>query len=215
MNLRKGPKVALLPSLLCMERNTLELHFVAGTTGYPGMLGLVPAIYGVCINSIPNQGGRLSPLPDKLIPTNCFDIPAIPFSKVTWRPCTILLHQTALHCSFLDIYISRKIRLCVIDFELAKLINFLVWKFKSIIPIFLLIFEEFVKSTAFYTFLVSLVAAIPKNCYLALAKKPTNERRYLKKLECYTFYLLTRTYFRLVLSYHYCNFGEVFSLDVV
>ena len=83
MNLRKGPKVALLPSLLCMERNTLELHFVAGTTGYPGMLGLVPAIYGVCINSIPNQGGRLSPLPDKLIPTNCFDIPAIPFSKVT------------------------------------------------------------------------------------------------------------------------------------
>ena len=126
-----------------------------------------------------------------------------------------LFLQCNSHCCYLDIYISRKIRLCVIDFELAKLINFLVWKFKSIIPIFLLIFEEFVKSTAFYTFLVSLVAAIPKNCYLALAKKPTNERRYLKKLECYTFYLLTRTYFRLVLSYHYCNFGEVFSLDVV
>ena len=126
-----------------------------------------------------------------------------------------LFLQCNSHCCYLDIYISRKIRLCVIDFELAKLINFLVWKFKSIIPIFLLIFEEFVKSTAFYTFLVSLVATIPKNCYLALAKKPTNERRYLKKLECYTFYLLTRTYFRLVLSYHYCNFGEVFSLDVV
>ena len=161
MNLRKGPKVALLPSLLCMERNTLELHFVAGTTGYPGMLGLVPAIYGVCINSIPNQGGRLSPLPDKLIPTNCFDIPAIPFSKVTWRPCTILLHQTALHCSFLDIYISRKIRLCVVDFEgkfqanlQAKLFISLVWKFKSIIIIFLLFIAEFVKYSAFYTLML-------------------------------------------------------------
>ena len=200
-----------------MQRNTLELHFATGATGYPGMLGLIPSIYGVFINSTPNQRGRLSLPPDRLIPTNCFDIPGSLFLKshdvlAHW---TILLHQTTLHCSYLDIYISRKIRLCVIDFELAKLINFLVWKFKSIIPIFLLIFEEFVKSTAFYTFLVSLVAAIPKNCYLALAKKPTNERRYLKKLECYTFYLLTRTYFRLVLSYHYCNFGEVFSLDVV
>ena len=42
------------------------------------------------------------------------------------------------YCSYLDIYISRKIRLCVVDFEgkfqtnlQAKLINFLVWKFRS------------------------------------------------------------------------------------
>ena len=72
MNLRKGPKVALLPSLLCMQRNTLGLHFVAGATEYPGMLGLVPAIYGVCIYySIPNQGADYAPTPpDRLIPTN-------------------------------------------------------------------------------------------------------------------------------------------------
>ena len=144
-----------------MQRNTIELHFATGATGYPGMLGLIPSIYGVCINSTTNQRGRLSLPPNRLIPTNCFDIPAIPFSKVTWRPCTILLHQTALHCSFLDIYISRKIRLCVVDFEgkfqanlQAKLFNFLVWKFKSIILIFLLFFAEFVKSTAFYTLLL-------------------------------------------------------------
>ena len=68
----------------------------------------------------------------------------------------------ASHCSYLDIYISQKIRLFVVDLEevkfqtnlQAKLINFLVWKFKSIIWIFLLFFAEFVKSTAFYTLLL-------------------------------------------------------------
>ena len=55
-----------------MQRNTLELHFAAGATGHSGMLGLVP---------IPNQGGRLRPSPDRLIPTNRFDIPAVPFLK--------------------------------------------------------------------------------------------------------------------------------------
>ena len=47
---------------------------------------------------------------------------------------------TCTHCSYLDIYISQKIRLCVVDLEgkfqtiiQAKLINFLVWKFRSII----------------------------------------------------------------------------------
>jgi predicted membrane metal-binding protein len=71
------------------------------------------------------------------------------------------LTQTVAHCSYLDIYISRKIRLCVVDFVgkfqtnlPAKPINFLVWKFKSIILIFLLFFAEFVKSTAFYTLLL-------------------------------------------------------------
>ena len=65
------------------------------------------------------------------------------------------------HCSYLEIYISRKIRSCVVDLEdkfqtnlQAKLLNFLVWKFKSIILIFLLFFAEFVKSTAFYTLLL-------------------------------------------------------------
>jgi len=58
------------------------------------------------------------------------------------------------HCSYLDIYISQKIRLCVVDLEgkvqtnvQAKLLNFLVWKFKLIILIFLLFFSEFVKSS--------------------------------------------------------------------
>ena len=63
-------------------------------------------------------------------------------------------------CSYLDIYISRKIRLCVADLKgkfqtnlQAKLLNFLVWKFRSIILIFLLFFAEFVKSTASYKLL--------------------------------------------------------------
>ena len=65
------------------------------------------------------------------------------------------------HCSYLDIYISQKIRLCEDDFEdkfqfnlQAKSITFLDWKFSSIILIFLLFFAEFVKSTAFYTLLL-------------------------------------------------------------
>ena len=50
---------------------------------------------------------------------------------------------TKSHCSYLDIYISQKIRLCVVDLEgkfqtnlQAKLLNFLVWKFKSIILLY-------------------------------------------------------------------------------
>ena len=69
--------------------------------------------------------------------------------------------NTNAHCSYLDIYISRKIRFCVVDLEgkfqtnlQAKLLNFLVWKFRSITPIFLLFFAEFVKSSAFYTLLL-------------------------------------------------------------
>ena len=47
---------------------------------------------------------------------------------------------TTLHCSYLDIHISRKIRLCVVDLEgqfqtslQSKPINFFTWKFRSII----------------------------------------------------------------------------------
>ena len=54
----------------------------------------------------------------------------------------------------MKIYISRKIRLCVFGLEdkfqtnlQAKLINFLVWIFRSNILMFLLFFAEFVKSS--------------------------------------------------------------------
>ena len=65
------------------------------------------------------------------------------------------------HCSYFDIYISQKIRLCVVNLEgefqtnlQTKPITFLVRKFRSIIINFLLFFAEFVKSTAFYTLLL-------------------------------------------------------------
>ena len=65
------------------------------------------------------------------------------------------------HCSLLDIYISQKTKLCVVNLEdqfqmslEAKLINFLIWKFKSIILIFLLFFAVVVKSGAFCTLLL-------------------------------------------------------------
>ena len=71
-------------------------------------------------------------------------------------PKNVELGGSVAHCSYLDIYISRKIRLCVVDLEgkfqtnlHAKSITFLVSKFRSInIFIFLLFFAEFVKSTA-------------------------------------------------------------------
>ena len=72
-----------------------------------------------------------------------------------------LITKTTAHCSYLDIYISQNIRLCKGDFEgkfqtilQAKGINFFIWKFTFIILIFLLVFAEFVKSTAFYTLLL-------------------------------------------------------------
>ena len=68
---------------------------------------------------------------------------------------------TVAHCSYLDIYISRKIRLCVVDLEgqfqtslQPKLINFFTWKFRSVILIFLLFFAGIVKYIAFYTLLL-------------------------------------------------------------
>ena len=74
---------------------------------------------------------------------------------------SFFMHQccnTKAHCSLLDIYISQKTRLCVVylgdQFQMsleAKLINFLIWKFKSIILIFLLFFIGIVKSSAFST----------------------------------------------------------------
>ena len=75
-----------------------------------------------------------------------------------WRAC--IWFCTSTHCSYLDIYILPKIRLCVDDLEgkfqinlQAKSITFLVWKFRFIILIFLLFFAGFVKSTAFYKLL--------------------------------------------------------------
>ena len=69
--------------------------------------------------------------------------------------------QAVAHCSYLDIYISQNLKLCKGDFAgkfqiilQAKGINFFIWKFTFIILIFLLVFAEFVKSTAFYTLLL-------------------------------------------------------------
>ena len=71
------------------------------------------------------------------------------------------LHTWVPHCSYLNIHISRKIRLCLVDLEgqfqttlQAKAINFLIWKFRSIILIFLLFFAGVVKSSAFCTLLM-------------------------------------------------------------
>ena len=68
------------------------------------------------------------------------------------------LDKTHSHCSYWDIYISQKIRLCEGDFESkfqtivqASIMNFLIWKFRSITLIFLLFFARVVKSTAFCT----------------------------------------------------------------
>ena len=68
---------------------------------------------------------------------------------------------TSAHCSYLDIYISPNIRLWKGDFEgkfqsniQAKTINFIIWKCRFILLIFLLFFAEFVKSSAFYTLLL-------------------------------------------------------------
>ena len=65
-----------------------------------------------------------------------------------WHYHVFPLHSIlSTHCSYLNIYISQKIRLCVLDLEgqfqttlPAKAINFLIWKFRSIILIFLLFF---------------------------------------------------------------------------
>ena len=98
--------------------------------------------------------------------TFCYDL-------ITWRNILLTVKtfknsdRRAIHCtlhfSYLDIYISLKNRLCVVDLEgkfqtnlWAKLINFLVRKFRSIMLIFLLCFAEFVKS-AFYTLCVLLL----------------------------------------------------------
>ena len=88
-----------------------------------------------------------------------------------WRELQVLNHAISLkgrrnpggpctlaHCSHLDVYISRKIKLCVVNLEgqfqtslEAKPINFLIRKFRSIILIFLLFFAGIVQSSAFWT----------------------------------------------------------------
>ena len=73
------------------------------------------------------------------------------------RECTCL----NAHCSYLNIYISWKIRLCLVNLEGQVQANFLtkpiisfIWKFKSIILIFALFFAGVVKSSAFCTLLM-------------------------------------------------------------
>ena len=71
------------------------------------------------------------------------------------RAATWIRHSA--HCSYLEIYISQEIRLCEGDFEdkfqtiQASIMNFLIWKFRSITLIFLQFFAGLVKSTAFCT----------------------------------------------------------------
>ena len=75
---------------------------------------------------------------------------------------TYFSHLGNAHYSHLDNYISQKTRLCVVNLEgqfqtslnEAKLIIFLIWKFRSIILIFLLFFAGIVKSNAFWTLLL-------------------------------------------------------------
>ena len=73
------------------------------------------------------------------------------WSGLKWMRCPC---QASAHCSYLDIYISQNIRLYFgRKFQTnlqAKDINFLIWKFRFIILIFLLFFAEFIKSSAFY-----------------------------------------------------------------
>ena len=70
------------------------------------------------------------------------------------------IHRNALW-SYLDIYISQNIRLWRVilspnfkQLYRLKILNFLIWKFKSIILIFLLFFAWVVKSSAFCTHLI-------------------------------------------------------------
>ena len=78
----------------------------------------------------------------------------MPIDRFDW-------YCTMAHCSYLNIYISRKIRLCGVDLEgqfhttlLANDIIFLIWNLRSIILIFLLFFAGVVKSTVFCTLLM-------------------------------------------------------------
>ena len=104
---------------------------------------------------------------NETMPIICWD-----GAKTTLRQCWELIQcwdmtqwwhntDTTAHCSLLDVYISQKTRLCAVNLEdqfqtclVAKLINFLIWKFKSIILIFLLILAGVVKSSAFCTLLL-------------------------------------------------------------
>ena len=66
-----------------------------------------------------------------------------------------ILQLTVAHCSYLDIYISQNIRLYFKQAYRPGLhMIIFIWKFISIIPIFLLFFAGVVKSTAFCTLLL-------------------------------------------------------------
>ena len=80
------------------------------------------------------------------------------FPNFTFYMCIVI---SSAHCNYLNNYISQKIRHCVVYLEgqfqttlQAKPINFLIWKFRSIILIFLLFFAGVVKSSAFCTLLM-------------------------------------------------------------
>ena len=97
-----------------------------------------------------------------------------PWQLINWTMATKLTkarHSRACsaHCSYLDIYISQKIRLCKDDFEdkfqfnlQAKSITFLVWKFRFIILSFLLLFCRICQIHCF----LHTVAALPKSWHV-------------------------------------------------
>ena len=83
------------------------------------------------------------------------------WGKVWCAEVSELVLCTLVHCSYLNIYVSRKIRLCLVDLEdqfqttlQVKGINFSIWKFRYIILIFLLFFAGIVKFSAFCTSLM-------------------------------------------------------------
>ena len=83
--------------------------------------------------------------------------------RKVWQSGGAIINVVAIicpfaHCRYLDIYISQNIRLCNGDFEgrfqtslQTRIMIIFIWKFISIIPIFLLFFAGVVKFTAFCT----------------------------------------------------------------
>ena len=102
----------------------------------------------------------------------CVNFPSLPFTvktawneprphgpaRAAWPMAPAACASPLAHCSYLDIYISQKVRICLVDFKVqfqtnvqAKNINFLNWEFWSIMFIFLLSFAGVFKSCALYT----------------------------------------------------------------
>ena len=75
-------------------------------------------------------------------------------------PCNQYGYSSGAHCSYLEIYVSRKIRLCVVDLESKFQTNLQAkdttfgLEIRIYYSHFSSIFAGFVKSSAFYTLLL-------------------------------------------------------------